>query len=125
VKWPNLRQKPLFPAIDAALRLATDQIGGHYLRDPLWTRELDNELITVHPLGGCVMADDADHGVVNHKGQVYSGENGTRVYEDLYVVDGSIVPRPLGVNPSLTIAALAERCVAMMVVDHPLGHPQT
>jgi cholesterol oxidase len=72
------------------------------------------------------MADDADHGVVNHKGQVYSGENGTRVYEDLYVVDGSIVPRPLGVNPSLTIAALAERCVAMMVVDHPLGHnPKT
>jgi cholesterol oxidase len=119
VKWPNLRQKPLYQAIDEALQLATDQIGGTYLRDPLWTRVLNHELVTVHPLGGCVMADDASNGVVNHKGQVFSGENGSDVYHGLYVADGSVVPRPLGVNPLLTISALAERCVAMLLEDDP------
>lgn len=121
VKWEKLRNKPLVPAIDEALHLATSEIDGKYLRDPLWTRVFDDDLVTVHPLGGCVMADDAGNGVVNHKGQVFSGENGTQVYEDLYVADGSVVPRPLGVNPLLTISALAERCVALLLEDHPVG----
>ena len=57
---------------------------------------------TVHPLGGCPMADDAAEGVVDDFGKVHG-------YEGLYVLDGSIVPTALGVNPSKTIAALAER----------------
>jgi cholesterol oxidase len=57
---------------------------------------------TVHPLGGCPMADDPDAGVVDDRGRVH-GHSG------LYVLDGSIVPTALGVNPSKTIAALAER----------------
>ena len=57
---------------------------------------------TVHPLGGCPMADDPAAGVVDDLGKVHG-------YEGLYVLDGSIVPTSLGVNPSKTIAALAER----------------
>ena len=57
---------------------------------------------TVHPLGGCPMADDPAHGVVDDLGRVHG-------YPGLYVLDGSIVPTSLGVNPSKTIAALAER----------------
>ena len=57
---------------------------------------------TVHPLGGCPMADDPAAGVVDDLGKVHG-------YEGLYVLDGSIVPTALGVNPSKTIAALAER----------------
>jgi cholesterol oxidase len=65
---------------------------------------------TVHPLGGCPMADNAADGVVDDLGRVY-GQPG------LYVLDGSIVPTSLGVNPSKTIAALAERGAAALVEE--------
>jgi cholesterol oxidase len=60
--------------------------------------------ITVHPLGGCPMADDPAEGVVDSFGRVHG-------HPGLHVSDGSIVPTALGVNPSETIAALAERNV--------------
>jgi cholesterol oxidase len=56
------------------------------------------KFITVHPLGGCAMSDDPSAGVIDDHG-----------YDGLYVLDGSIVQASLGVNPSKTIAALAER----------------
>jgi cholesterol oxidase len=62
------------------------------------------KFITVHPLGGCPMSDDPARGVTDDRGRVHG-------YEGLYVLDGSIVPTALGVNPSKTIAALAERGV--------------
>jgi cholesterol oxidase len=46
-------------------------------------------------------------GVVDHRGQVFGHGN-------LYVADGAILPRPIGRNPSMTIAALAERIAHMM-----------
>ena len=62
---------------------------------------------TVHPLGGCPMADDPARGVVDDAGKVHG-------YDGLYVLDGSIVPTALGVNPAKTIAALAERGAAQL-----------
>jgi cholesterol oxidase len=78
---------------------------------------MTHPLMTVHPLGGCIMAEDATRGVVNHKGQVFSERTGTDVHGTLYVCDGSVIPRPLGVNPLLTISALAERCLFLLVND--------
>ncbi len=63
--------------------------------------------MTVHPLGGCPMADDPAKGVVDAFGKVHG-------HEGLYVADGAIVPTSLGVNPSKTIAALAERAAAQL-----------
>jgi cholesterol oxidase len=63
------------------------------------------------------MGEDATQGVINHKGQVFAGATGNTVYEGLYVSDGSIVPRPLSINPSLTISALAERICIYMAQD--------
>lgn len=62
------------------------------------------KFITVHPLGGCPMSDDPARGVTDDQGRVHG-------HDGLYVLDGSIVPTALGVNPSKTIAALAERGV--------------
>ncbi|MCU0513262.1 MAG: GMC family oxidoreductase [Anaerolineae bacterium] len=56
---------------------------------------------TAHMLGGCPMGTDASSGVVDARMQVFN-------YPGLYVIDGSIMPGNPGVNPSLTITALAE-----------------
>jgi choline dehydrogenase-like flavoprotein len=75
---------------------------------PFWDERTKLGL-TAHPLGGCPMARDASEGVVDGLGRVYASDAGTSHHEGLYVVDGSIIPNSLGVNPSLTICALAFR----------------
>lgn len=117
IRWPGVGKQPIFDKVSSRLREAAQALGGEYVIDPLWSKLLQNSLMSVHPLGGCVMAEDADHGVVNHKGQVFSAAHGTAVYGNLYVMDGSVVPLPLGVNPLLTISALTERAVALAAHD--------
>lgn len=73
--------------------------GGIPLVSPAWT--LARYLITPHPLGGCRMADSPDEGVVDGRGRVFG-------HPGLYVVDGAVLSRPVGLNPSRTIAAIAE-----------------
>jgi cholesterol oxidase len=60
---------------------------------------------TAHCIGGCVMADSPAHGVVDPRHRVFG-------YQNLYICDGSVVAANLGVNPSLTITALAERAMS-------------
>jgi cholesterol oxidase len=69
-----------------------------------------SKFITVHPLGGCPMSDEPAAGVTDDHGRVHG-------YDGLYVLDGSIVPTALGVNPSKTIAALAERGVEHLLAE--------
>jgi cholesterol oxidase len=61
--------------------------------------------VTGHFIGGAVIADDPEEGVVDPYHRVHG-------HPGLHVVDGSTVPANLGVNPSLTITALAERALA-------------
>jgi cholesterol oxidase len=70
------------------------------------------KFVTVHPLGGCPMADDPRGGVVDQHGRVHG-------HPGLVVADGSVVPTALGVNPAKTIAALAERSVERLASDGP------
>lgn len=56
---------------------------------------------TAHILGGCSFGRSAEDGVIDLNGEVFN-------YPGLYVVDGSIMPANPGINPSLTITALAE-----------------
>ena len=60
---------------------------------------------TAHCLGGCVIADSPERGVVDSRHRVFG-------YRNMYVCDGSVVAANLGVNPSLTITALAERAMS-------------
>ncbi len=62
---------------------------------------------TAHCLGGCVIADSPERGVVDHRHRVFG-------YKNMYICDGSVVSANLGVNPSLTIAALAERAISLV-----------
>src|SRR5829696_1480770 len=80
-------------------------------------RALGGESITLsHPLGGCRIGRSAADGVVDEWGRVFDTRHGENaVHPGLYVVDGSIVPAALGVNPSLTITALALRAARHMI----------
>ena len=117
LNWPGVGDQPIFQKVNDRLKQATDALGGTFVHNPLWSKLLKRNLTTVHPLGGCVMGDSAEGGVVNHKGQVFSGAAGTGVYDGLYVADGSVIPTPLGVNPLLTISAVAERSMALLAKD--------
>jgi cholesterol oxidase len=62
---------------------------------------------TAHCIGGCVIADSSSRGVVDSRHRVFN-------YKNMYVCDGSVVAANLGVNPSLTITALAERAMSFI-----------
>jgi enediyne biosynthesis protein E9 len=71
-----------------------------------------------HPLGGCRMADSAEFGVTDHRGEVFGQEG-------LFCMDSSVIPTSLGVNPSLTISAVCERAAAALVRSaHQYGLPR-
>ncbi len=113
VNWPGLMQEPFVARQRAEMAQQAAVFGGTYIDGTLANGQFNGELITVHPLGGCPMADSVDNGVVNADGQVYdpAGHSGA-VHRGLHVVDGAILPGSIGVNPLLTIAALAERAAA-------------
>ena len=81
------------------------EIGGKPFSSTLNT--LINVPSTAHMLGGCLIGKDDSEGVVDQNFQVFN-------YPGLYVVDGSIVPANPGINPSLTITALAEYAMSRM-----------
>jgi cholesterol oxidase len=114
IRWPGVGEQAIFRRIEDVLRKACEGLGGIYLKNPIWTKLLRHELVSVHPLGGCAMAATAESGVVDHKGQVYTGRGPDELHDGLYVADGSVIPRSLGVNPLLTISALAERTCALL-----------
>jgi len=62
---------------------------------------------TAHCIGGCVIADSSTNGVVDSRHRVFG-------YKNMYICDGSVVAANLGVNPSLTITALAERAMSFI-----------
>lgn len=75
-----------------------------HLRD-VWTRivtKVVSHRTTTCPLGGCPMGKDPAYGVVDRHGEAFG-------HPGLFIADGSVLPTPVGANPSLTIAALAER----------------
>lgn len=84
---------------------------------------LDHYSVTVHPLGGCNVGLRAESGVVNPRGQVFSGPTGDAVYESLYVLDGSILPGAVGVNPFLTIASVAYHLASRITTAQLTGLP--
>ena len=131
VRWPDPGAGRV-PVFDAQIAWLAQALSGkvpveepRIVPNPLWKTVLDRVvwpgsapaatsggIVTVHPLGGCPMADEVAAGVVDGFGRVFdaSGPAGA-VHPGLAVLDGSIVPRALAINPALTITALAERAV--------------
>lgn len=127
IRWPQVGQDPAMK--DAYARLAshlewrfnaTDRL----IANPLWrltpdalddtTEQSGGGVLTVHPLGGCAMGESEKTGVVDAWGVVFQTANTSTNPRDtwqgtLRVLDGSIIPGSLGVNPALTISAISLR----------------
>ncbi len=103
----------------------------------------EGPVLTVHPLGGCIIGDNVETGVVNDCGQVFNAScpqaDGTalqhNLYDDLVVLDGSILPGAPGINPALSITAIALRATKKLKErwlwedqskehNHPLVRPR-
>jgi len=95
--------------LDAALRFSRDVLEAAGATQVCWTG-----LASTHVQGTCRMGSDPERSVVDADGRVWGVER-------LYVGDGSVVPRTLSVNPSLTIMALASR-LADHLHDDPHGY---
>jgi cholesterol oxidase len=104
--------KPVPPRIGTAHKITrdfadkTDGIPAGSISESLLNMET-----TAHILGGCVFGKNAQEGVIGLDCQVHN-------YPGLYVIDGSIIPANPGVNPSLTITALAEYAMSLVPPKH-------
>lgn len=119
--WPTAKYEPVYERLDSILSAIVQEAGGSYVKNPLSGTIMGHQPATAHPLGGAGIGRERDVGVVNHKGQVFdasAGSASTAVHEGLYVIDGSVIPRSLGVNPLFTITALAERALLHMALDY-------
>jgi cholesterol oxidase len=107
------------PAAHRAVRLLAEEVGG--IPGGTWL-DLFNIPATAHFIGGAVIGDSPQTGVIDPYHRVYG-------YPGLHVVDGAAVSANLGVNPSLTITAQAERAMALwpnrgqLDTRPPLGEP--
>ncbi|MGI9519979.1 MAG: GMC oxidoreductase, partial [Pirellulaceae bacterium] len=98
IDWPYEATWDFFEKVRNVLRRISCATGGEYFEN-VW--EQNGKSFTAHALGGCIMGDSMHNAVVDARGEVFN-------YPNLHVIDGSIIPGPIGVNPSLTITAVAE-----------------
>ena len=128
LSWPGAKDEAVYARLDAMLGALVAEAGGDYVKNPLAGTVMGHQPATAHPLGGCGMGRDRNDGVVDHMGRVLDaapGRGATDVHRGLYVMDGSVMPRSLGVNPLLTITALAERAMIHMGRELSLSFDET
>jgi cholesterol oxidase len=100
------KRVPTFiPEANEFARKAAQMIGGTPMS--MLTEILFDIPGTAHVLGGCPIGGSPGEGVVDHRHRVFG-------YRNLYICDGSVMAANLGVNPSLTITALAERAMSFI-----------
>ena len=105
IDWPDYADDPVLTFAEERLRAWADAVGGTVIANV--ARLPGMRSFSVHPLGGCRMGTSVADGVVDHVGRWLDPRGGH--HDGLRIVDGSILPGSLGVPPSWTIAAVAER----------------
>ena len=118
IDWPDAGGEAIFNQINQECLAHATALGSTFIESPIWHVSPWKTLLTAHPLGGCPMGEDGSDGVADHFGRVFQGA-GSEVHAGLYVADGSLVRTALGVNPFLTISALAERIADHIIATAP------
>ena len=111
---PEKPNPTFIPAADAVARWMAERTGG--VAQSGINEAIFNIPTTAHILGGAAIGADPEHGVVDARNQVFG-------YENLMVCDGAAIPANPGVNPSLTITALAEHAMAQVPAKDPGNGP--
>jgi cholesterol oxidase len=106
--WSTATSEAYFERVNAAMRRIAAVLGARCVNNPMW---MSKRIITAHPVGGVPMGRDPSAGVCDPYGEVFG-------YPGLYIADGAAMPGPVGPNPSLTIAALADR-MCTRLLDKP------
>jgi cholesterol oxidase len=104
-QWSTATSEAHFERLRLTMRRIADVLGAEYTDNPAWFRK---RVITVHPLGGAPMGRHPGEGVCDAYGEVFG-------LPGLYIADGAALPGPVGANPSLTIAALADRMATRLL----------
>lgn len=101
VSWSAETSEAHYARLRKTMRAMADVLGAEYADagDQMLFRK---RVITVHPLGGAPMGRHEGEGVCDAFGEVFG-------YPGLFIADGAAMPGPVGPNPSLTIAAMADR----------------
>jgi len=99
IDWRDAASREYFKRVEATMAAVAQEFGGHFEVNP--SRYL-HRLTVAHNLGGAPMGTDPRRGVVDDHGEAFG-------HRGLFVADGAVMPGPVGPNPSLTIAALADR----------------
>lgn len=108
IDWRKLQSEPYFKRVRTTMQNIANVLEANFRDNPTWYL---NRLITVHGLGGCPMGREQNEGVVDSYGEVFN-------YPGFFIADGSVMPGPVGANPSLTIAALADRFAEQVIANH-------
>lgn len=101
VRWETARNQSLYSRQESVLRDLNDSLSGELRLNPIWA--ILRRPVTVHAQGGCVMDTERWAGCVDEFGElIHEG------WRDVIVLDAAAFPSTVGVNPSATIAAVAE-----------------
>lgn len=104
--WDVDESGEYYARLIATGRRIAEALGADYDHNPAFA--YFRQILTAHPLGGCPMGWHDGEGVVDSFGEVFH-------YPGLHVVDGAMLPGPVGPNPALTIAALADRAATAII----------
>ncbi|MEV5982576.1 GMC family oxidoreductase [Streptomyces sp. NPDC052114] len=104
-EWSTAGSAQHYARLRAALRAVSEALDGRYADSPHW---LLKRIITVHPCGGAPMGRNHVEGVCDGFGEVHG-------HPGLYVMDAAALPGPVGTNPALTVAALADRACTRLL----------
>jgi cholesterol oxidase len=99
IDWTTTTSEDYFSRVRGTMRDIATDLGADFQDNPLWWTK---RVITVHPVGGAPIGRHVAEAVCDSYGEVFG-------FPGLHVVDGAALPGPVGANPSLTIAALADR----------------
>ena len=115
IDWTTDTSMAFFERVRGVMQDVAGELGAEFRDNLLW---LFKRVITVHPLGGAPMGRRVEEGVVDEFGEAFG-------HPGLHVVDGAAMPGPVGPNPSLTIAAFADRAAERMLADDDRATPRS
>jgi cholesterol oxidase len=107
--WKIKKSQEYYDRVRRVVKGIANALNAEYMDNPSY--RYFHQVLTAHPLGGCPMGRDKNEGVVDSYGEVFG-------HPGLYVVDGSIMPGPVGPNPSMTIAAVSDRAADHIINQH-------